>query len=244
MDQEIKTPSISVILASYNGQKYLAEAIESVLKQSYKNLELIIVDDGSVDHTFLIARKYQHADARIQIFQQKNKGPGIARNYGITKAKSSYIALIDDDDFWIDENKLQKQITFLEDNPHHVLVGGGKSLPQSDEVIRNSILEENCFITSSVIFKKEAFLKAGQFKNMRLAEDYDLWLRMGLFGLMANIDCLIGHRERMASISFQRKLDMYKTMLKTMRRQHKKYPRYWRGLLKSYTRIIFYKIFN
>ncbi len=261
MDQNLdlkNQPLVSVVLATYNGQKYLHQAIDSVLNQSYKNLELIIVDDGSVDHTFLIAQKYRHDDERVRLIQQKNKGVGPARNYGVKEARGSYIALIDDDDFWEDKQKIQKQVNFLEENPHHVLIGGAMTkivneagslkyeynLPKSDEEIRNTFLLRNCFVTSAVMFKKETFLKAGEFKNMKLAEDYDLWLRIGLLGLMSNVNCVANHRERRASVSSQRKLDMYKAILKIVKKQRGKYPHYWQGLLKSYARIIHYKLFS
>ncbi len=261
MDQTLDSknlPLVSVILATYNGQKYLHQAIDSVLNQSYKNLELVIVDDGSEDHTFLIAQKYRHDDERVRLIQQKNKGVGPARNYGVKEAKGSLIALIDDDDFWEDKQKIQKQVYFLEENLHHVLIGGAMTkivneagvlkyeynLPKSDEEIRNTFLMRNCFVTSSVMFRKEIFFKAGEFKSMKLAEDYDLWLRMGHFGLMANIDCIANHRERRASVSSQRKLDMYKTVLKIVKKQHGKYPKYWLGMLKGYARIIHYKLFH
>ena len=261
MDQNLdpkNQPLVSVVLATYNGQKYLHQAIDSVLNQNYRNLELIVVDDGSEDHTFLIAQKYRHDDQRVRVLQQKNKGVGPARNYGVKEAKGSYIALIDDDDFWEDKNKIQKQVNFLEENPQHVLIGGAMTkivneagalkykynLPKSDREIRDTFLTRNCFVTSAVMFRKETFLKVGGFKNMHLAEDYDLWLRMGLIGLMANIDSVANHRERRASISSQRKLDMRKTVLRIIKKQYGKYPNYWRGILKSYARIIHYKVFD
>ena len=92
------------------------------------------------------------------------------------------------------------------------------------------------------MFKKVAFEKTTTFKNMRLAEDYDVWLQLGLQGKLANIDCPISYRQRQLSVSWQKKLEMYKAILKIIKTYRREYPRYWLGLLKGWGRIIHFWI--
>lgn len=101
---------VSVIIPSYNGAKYLSRSVESVLRQSYNNLELIIVDDGSTDNTSDIVRKFDD-ERLIYIRHDKNRGLSQARNTGITRAKGDYIAYLDVDDEW-HEDKLEKNVEF------------------------------------------------------------------------------------------------------------------------------------
>ena len=92
---------ISVIMAVYNGEKYLKEAVCSVLRQPYKNIEIIIVDDGSIDNTFSILKEMKKKDERIHIIHQKNSGVSAARNRGMDLARGEYIVFLDADDIWV-----------------------------------------------------------------------------------------------------------------------------------------------
>jgi glycosyltransferase involved in cell wall biosynthesis len=106
---------VSVIIPVYNVEQYVAQTLESVLAQTYTNLEIIIVDDETPDRSIDICRRY--ADPRIQIIQQKNRGLAGARNTGIRHATGDYIALLDSDDLWL-PNKIQRQVEHLESSPH------------------------------------------------------------------------------------------------------------------------------
>ena len=110
MEQEL----VSVIMPTYNGEEFIAESIDSILNQTYKNLELLITDDNSTSQAFLdLLDSYAEKDNRIKIFHlDKNYGPGVARNNSIKKAKGRYIAFCDSDDCWVPK-KLEKQIAFL-----------------------------------------------------------------------------------------------------------------------------------
>ena len=103
---------VSIITPCYNGEKYLAETIESVLSQTYPDWEMLIVDDGSSDRSAEIAQRYADADPRVIVMRQRNKGSAAARNKGIRYARGQYIALLDADDLW-DARFLEKQIAFL-----------------------------------------------------------------------------------------------------------------------------------
>lgn len=103
---------VSIITPCFNGEKYLAETIESVLAQTYNNWEMIIVDDGSKDLSASIAKEYADKDPRIKVILQENAGSAAARNHGIRECKGQYIALLDADDIWL-PTFLEKQIFFM-----------------------------------------------------------------------------------------------------------------------------------
>ncbi len=104
---------VSVIMPTYNASKYLADSIESVLKQTYTNLELLITDDGSTDSTIDILKDYTQRDKRVKVkYLKTNSGPAIARNHSIQRAKGRYIAFCDCDDRWMPE-KLERQIALM-----------------------------------------------------------------------------------------------------------------------------------
>ena len=106
-------PLVSIIMPAYNGQKYIAQSIESVLAQTYTNFELLITDDRSTDQTIEIINRYMDQDARIDLaILPKNSGAGVARNNSIERAKGRYIAFLDSDDLWA-VDKLEKQISFM-----------------------------------------------------------------------------------------------------------------------------------
>lgn len=103
---------VSVITPCYNGEKYIAETIESVISQTYNKWEMIIIDDGSTDKSAEVVSKYMAQDKRIQLLRQRNAGSAAARNTGIRQAKGQYIALLDADDIWLPKF-LTRQIDFI-----------------------------------------------------------------------------------------------------------------------------------
>ncbi len=111
MEKEIKNPLVSVIMPLYNAEKYVAEAIESVINQTYTHWELIIVNDGSTDNSLAVAKKFENE--KIKVFTQENKGASSARNYGLREAKGVYIQFLDADDL-LSESKIEEQVKSLE----------------------------------------------------------------------------------------------------------------------------------
>ena len=104
---------VSVITPIYNNEDFLSETIESVLQQTYKEWELILIDDGSDDNSLLIAQKYESDDTRVHVLQMsKNSGMAESINYGCTKATGQYIAFLDSDDVWL-PSKLEEQLQFM-----------------------------------------------------------------------------------------------------------------------------------
>jgi len=193
------SPIVSVVITTYNREKILGRAIESVLRQSYSNMELIIIDNGSTDRTRAVVQSYiNNCNFKINYIYQNDKGHYIPNlNNGINIAKGKYIAILDDDDFWCDKNKIEKQVDFLEKNIDYVLVGGGAIkidqegkeivrylLPEKDIDIRKKILISNPFVHIAVLFRKDAWEKVGGYdENL----DWGLWLRMGKVGKFYNM---------------------------------------------------------
>ena len=196
------TPLVSVILPTYNRDKTIAKAIESVWRQSYKNLELIIVNDASKDATAKLVSSLAKYNPKIIILQNEiNLGIVASLNKGIKAARGKYIARLDDDDVWCDDKKIEKQVEFLEKNPEYCLVGGGVIkvdkndkeivrylLPKEDEYIRKKILINNVFAHTTVLFRKDIFLKVGGYdEKFCFIEDWDLWLKMGKISKFYNL---------------------------------------------------------
>ena len=104
---------VSVIMPAYNSEKYVSEAIESVCNQSYQNWELLIVNDGSTDHTPQIIDKYSDKDPRIKVFHRKNEGVSMARNVGLNQSRGNYVTFIDSDDVYHAE-RLERMVEVFE----------------------------------------------------------------------------------------------------------------------------------
>ncbi len=191
---------LSVLMPVYNAERFLQEAIESVLGQTFKDFELIIINDGSTDNSQAIIDKYQAQDNRIRAYQQENKGLIATLNKGLKLAKADYVARIDADDACYPE-RLQVQYDYMLDNDDLILCGsfydviddGSRFIeqvrpPTSDEACRKSLMQGNIFIHSSVIYKKEVVLQIGGYRSaFKYAEDYDLWLRLIEVGKVGNI---------------------------------------------------------
>ena len=210
------TPLISVILATYNGSRFLWEAIESVLYQDYNNLELIVIDDSSTDiEVWNILERYKKEDSRISSYRNdKNMERSYSKNLWVTKALWEYIAFIDDDDIW-HARKLSKQMISLRKDTNLAIIWTharfidewGKILWETNHLkinpkdISENILFTNQFIHSSVVLKKEVFLSVWGFSTvMNLCEDYDLWLRILSSSFGTNIwEPLVNYRVRAMS---------------------------------------------
>ena len=184
---EIK-PQVSVIIPTYNRGWIIKEAIDSVLAQDYTEFELIVVDDGSTDHTSDVLDSYRNV---IKVLSQKNKGVSAARNRGITEASGKFIAFLDSDDIWLSQ-KLSVQIEFFNQTPDALIC-------QTEEVwIRNGLRVnpkkrhkkpsgmifkpslELCLVSpSAVMIQRSLFDRVGEFdETLPACEDYDLWLRI------------------------------------------------------------------
>jgi glycosyltransferase involved in cell wall biosynthesis len=188
---------ITVLMPVYNAEKYLAEAIESILNQSFSDFEFLIVDDASTDKSVDIINSYD--DERIKlIHNDKNFGVTYSLNRGLKLAFGKYIARQDADDISF-KNRLQLQYEYLENHPQTVLLGSQavfdkNSLPlpkptERAEVYYHLLAEGCAFYHGSVMFKLNAALEAGGYcEKILSAQDYDLWLRLGEAGEVENLE--------------------------------------------------------
>lgn len=123
---------VSIITPLYNGEKYLGQTIESVLAQTHKDWEMIIINDGSTDRSLSIAEEYAANDKRIHVFSQENKGSAAARNNGIRRAQGRYIALLDADDLW-EPWCLEQQLKLLKEKKCQLVYGAHKRIGANQE---------------------------------------------------------------------------------------------------------------
>ena len=187
---------VSIIIPTFNREAYLPKAVESVITQSYKDWELLIIDDCSNDDTYFSVLPYLK-DCRIKYFYlSKNKGSfgvSFARNYGIKMSKGNYISFLDSDDYWLPD-KLEKQLNFLIKNnlficqTEEIWIRNNKFVnpKKKHKKIGGDIFEKSlelCMVSpSAVMLHKSIFEKLGLFDESLIAcEDYDLWLRISLF---------------------------------------------------------------
>lgn len=189
---------VSIIMPAYNAEKYIAEAINSVLKQTYINWELIIVDDGSTDLTANIIKEFVKQDKRLSYYYQPNGKQGKARNLGINHSKGEYLSFLDADDLWT-VDKLSSQIKLLaSDIDLDLIFSQGYSLHQNQVIDCNLtalkiwdlsdfpvFIKHNQIPILSVLARKTSIEKVGNFServDIQNAEDYHLWLKMLING--------------------------------------------------------------
>ena len=250
---------ISVIIPTYNSEKFIERAVESVLNQTFQDFEIIIVDDFSKDNTVKIIQELQKKDSRIKllVLEKNSGGPALPKNKGFEISKGEFIAYLDDDDKWIDKDKLKRQVEFLDKNPEYALVGTGGIIveedsnkimdylvPETDDLIRKSILLKNPFIQSSVVVRKDILNKAGLYlvKEYINAEDYDLWLRVGLLGKLFNlIEPMTMYMVREGNTSSNSKKYILKNNIHLIYKYKGKYPNYKKSIGFAYFKFFIYK---
>ena len=196
------TPLVSVLMPVYNGERYLREAVESILAQTFTNFEFIIIDDGSTDNTWQILQGYAAHEPWIVLVRNENN-IGLARslNKGLALARGEYIARQDADDISL-RQRLEKQVEFLDTHPDVVLVGtwglvidergqivGLRRRPCGCSQIRWSLLFTSAFMHGSVMFRRARVLEdVGYYdEDLPFAEDYDLWSRIAYRMSVANL---------------------------------------------------------
>lgn len=185
-------PLISVIIPAYNSEKTIRETIESVLKQSFSDFELIIINDGSTDSTLAIASSIQVQDPRIKVFSYPNAGGAVSRNRGFSHSSGEFIAFLDSDDLWTSD-KLESQLKALQQNPQAgVAYSWLDAIDEEGKFIRGgNYRNENGYIFaklflvpfvesgSNPLIRRQAFIDVGGFdESLPASQDYDLYLRL------------------------------------------------------------------
>lgn len=190
-------PLVTVLMPVHNGDKYLSEAIGSILAQTLSDFEFIIVDDGSTDSTVDILADYAKRDSRIRVYHQSKQGIVGALNAGLDLAKGQYIARIDADD-WSPPERLAAQVAFMGARPEVGVCGAWVETigepagivwryPTDDATIRCRLLFDSALAHPSVMMRRELLTKAHLRYEHEPVEDYDLWVRCARHTRLANI---------------------------------------------------------
>jgi glycosyltransferase involved in cell wall biosynthesis len=211
-------PVVTILMPAWNASRFIGEAIQSVLYQTFTDFELLVVDDGSTDDTASVIKQF--TDTRIRYIYQSHQGIAYALNKGLEEAKGIFIARFDADDICM-PYRLSLQVKFLLDDPRYVLCGGNAEyISESGEHLFNftcighsheeieKLLHHNCpFIHSSVMYWKDAVMKAGGYSpHAHNFEDYLLWIKLSAHGRYANLDeQLIRVRFNPASVTIDEK---------------------------------------
>lgn len=200
--QKKDNPLVSVLMTAYNAEKYVGLAIESILEQTYKNFEFIIIEDCSKDNTWEVIEKYSKKDKRIvAIKNESNLNAGGSSNKGLKLCKGKYVVRMDADD-WSFTYRIEKQVEFMEKHPEVVVSGGSmvicdedfntmgiRRYPLSNGEIRNIILRFNPVPHPASIWRKEAIDKTNGYPSkLGISEDYAITLDISQFGDLANIE--------------------------------------------------------
>ena len=249
-------PLISVIIPAYNAENFIAKTLASVVAQTYRHLEILVVDDGSSDRTQSIVQAMALKDPRIKPFKQINAGVAAARNTGIEKARGEYIAPIDADDLWHPEALEKLLILFCQGDPqigvvyawsidideHDLSTGGFHAAYISGDVYKTLICHNFLGNASSTLIRKDCLTQIGgydtrfQDQNARGCEDWDLYLRLAeqyKFGVVPEF--LVGYRKNSSSMSgdFCQMARSQQIMLQTIEENHPKLPNYLYRLSRS-----------
>ena len=229
----MKTPAVSVLMPAYNAERYIGEAIDSILSQSFTDFELIISDDASMDRTWDIIKQYKQKDTRIRISRNtKNKYIAENRNILVKLAKGKYIAWQDSDDISL-PTRLADQYAYLEGHPHVGIVGGYlqffddqgvKSIRKyatGDAELRKNIFKYSPVAQPTAMIRKECFDKVGLYNPAYPpAEDIDMSFRIGALYQFANLPQItLRYREHHVSATFK-KLRKIELATLAIRRKH------------------------
>jgi glycosyltransferase involved in cell wall biosynthesis len=191
------SPAVSVVIAAYNHAPFIGALLESVLAQSFRDFEVVVVDDGSTDATAEIAKAAGAADARLRVVVQENRGVVEARNRGMALACGEFVTVVDSDDL-LPPERLGWQVEALRVNPEAVLVYGNAAVidaesrrlgahfddyPPVEGDFSAELWANYCFVPAiSVMFRREAFERSGPFRGPGPITDYLKWIELGLQG--------------------------------------------------------------
>jgi glycosyltransferase involved in cell wall biosynthesis len=190
---------VSVVIPAYNAELFIERAINSVLEQNYQPVEIIVIDDGSQDKTVELVKSFESKNV-IKCLQQENGGPSKARNAGILEAKGQYIAFLDADDVWVNQDKLKLQIEAFNSEENLVLVdtfaeifwdksSTAHEMRDNSKTTPQDFLYQNCInATSSVLVKRQSLISVGLFdEEISFGEDRLLWAQVSMIGKLKTI---------------------------------------------------------
>jgi hypothetical protein len=218
-----QAPRVSVLLPVWNGEAFLAEAIESMLRQTFSSFELIVIDDGSNDRTAASAEEFARGDERVCVLRRAHEGLSPALNAGIGEARGEYVARMDADDISVPD-RLQKQVAYLDAHPACVALGssievidetgrhlGLKTFATTHDAISSALLRGvSAMAHPTVVARRDVLRAAGGYDARRYpSEDLDLWLRISEHGELANLpEALLQHRRHKAAVGVREQKQM------------------------------------
>ena len=213
------TPTVSVLMAVFNGSLYLRPAVESILAQTFTDFEFIAIDDGSTDETAKVLRYYAAKDSRIRVVSRPNKGLTATLNEGVNLARGEFLARIDADDVAMPQ-RFELQVKYLREHPDTVLLGSRVVLIDPDGLpIRTACTETTHeqidhahlnrgwpVVHPAVMMRTDAVRKVGAYRNeYDTLEDLDLFLRLAEVGQLANLpEVLLRYRQHFGSVTHRR----------------------------------------
>ncbi len=213
------TPTVSVLMATYNFRGYLEESVGSILSQTFRDFEFILIDDGSTDGSDALLRDIAAKDTRVRLLIRPNKGLTKSLNEGLALCRGEFVARMDADDVSLPQ-RLEKQVAYLRDHPECVLLGSrvlridpyGSPLDESDNKLTHEEIDKQLLteglgfaITHPVAtFRRDAAEKIGGYREQFTAsQDLDMWLRLAEVGRIANLpDVLLKYRSHLKSVRF------------------------------------------
>jgi glycosyltransferase involved in cell wall biosynthesis len=207
---------------------------------------MIVVEDGSPDNTKEVVAGYAAKDPRVRLLSIPRAGRiAIVSNAALREARGEYVAILDDDDWWLDEKKLEKQIAFLDTHPDYAACGGGIVTvdpegketgrvlkPETDESIRRRLLYANPMANLTTMFRRSVAEKAGRYDETMLQfADWDFWLKLGLEGKLYNFpEYFAAYRMWQQGASFSKQREISASTWRIIRRYRGKYPGFLRAL--------------
>ena len=219
----LQAPRVSVLLPVWNGEAFLEQAMESILRQTLSSFELIVIDDGSTDRTSAIAEEFASRDTRVRVLRRLHEGFSGTLNAGIAAARGEYVARMDADDISLPE-RLQKQVAYLDAHPECVAIGawievvnetgrhvGLKTFVTTHDEISAVLLRGvSPMAHPTVVARRDALRAVGGYDaRCYPSEDLDLWFRLGESGELANLgEALLKHRRHKAAIGVREREKM------------------------------------
>ena len=240
-----ENPLISVVMPVYNARQYLAEAMDSILAQTFPDFEFVCVDDGSTDDSLAILNDYAKRDSRVKVVSRPNTGVWKALNDGIAASRGTLIARMDADDVSLPE-RFAKQVAFLNEHPEVVAVGSPvlvidadgaplREMPDPPRWTHEDIDTAHLtgggqvFFHPALIFRREALEQAGLYRKWPAAQDLDLFLRLAEIGKLANVrEVLLKYRQHMGSVGHAKMAKQYEACREIVRQAYER-----RGLTPS-----------
>jgi glycosyltransferase involved in cell wall biosynthesis len=216
----MEAPRVSVIMPVYNAERYVSDAVESILTQTFTDFEFLIVDDGSTDGSRAILERHVSHDARIKLVSRANTGYLVALNEMLGRARGEYVARMDADDVALPQ-RFDRQVHYLDEHPECVLAGSrvilidpdGDALTEMGAALTHEEID-GAFMGAqgqmvyhpAVMFRRRAVMELGGYRpEYYLTEDLDLFLRLAEVGRIVNLaEPLLKYREHFAKIGFRR----------------------------------------